>query len=445
MKNILIPEDIPSSNKGEAALFYGLKETLKVFEPMKILLFSVNPEEDRRNYGDEAHVIDSRGITPGHILDGRGTKLAKLKNYLAFFLKHLCFLTLYMFTGRRVLKILRREVWQAYLTADIVVMSHDSIFAIFYHGLLFRLFALLRKPTAVFAGTIVPPHAGKSSFERAFRNWLTGVCLKRASVITLREDLSQAYLKGLGVNGRGGPPVVVYPDLAFLVKPVPEERSKYILKGEGLDKIGKPLVGLAVSQRTLELAFPGLARKDRMERAVNVFAELVDFIIEQLGACVVFVPHSIGPSRKVDDRVTADWISGRSRNADGIVNVRGDYNSREIKGLAGHLDMTVGTRLHFTIDATSMSVPSLLITGHDDFRCHGIIGKMLGQHEYLYDIAKMDSRSLISLTKGLWDKRELIRRDLAERILVIKEQAYQHGVVVRDVCENLGKQPPRQS
>lgn len=39
MIKILIPEDIPSDNKGEAALFFGMVESLKEIGPHQITLF----------------------------------------------------------------------------------------------------------------------------------------------------------------------------------------------------------------------------------------------------------------------------------------------------------------------------------------------------------------------------------------------------------------------
>ena len=81
MKRILIPEDIPSHNKGEAALFYGMLESMKCLGNIEVDLFSLNPDADGASYGKYANIVDSRSITPGHIIDGAGSTKRKAFNY----------------------------------------------------------------------------------------------------------------------------------------------------------------------------------------------------------------------------------------------------------------------------------------------------------------------------------------------------------------------------
>jgi len=432
MIKILVPEDIPSTNKGEAALFFGMKETLRALIPCEISLFSQNPTEDKQHYEDEARIIDSRGITPAHILDGRGTKAYKLWNYCVFLMKHATFLLLYRLMGKGATRIMKRDVWRSYVESDIILMSHDSFFALFYHAPLLIFFRKLNKVSALYAATILPPDPRATPIVAAVRKWFAKYALSKASLITLREELSYRYVKPLLSEGKQVPPIEVYPDLAFLLKPGDE----FDLKKENLPE-GKVLVGMAISQRKLEFAFPEMSSiEDRREKALDSIVNLVDYITRELDGIVVFVPHSIGPTKKLDDRVTAQWILEKASQKEKIIIIRNEYNPMELKAMASYFDMTIGTRLHFTIDATSTYVPSMLITHKEDFRCHGIVGKMLGQGRYLYNIESIDHRTLITMAQELWSNRVAIRKELGDRVSVLKHDTLKHGERLKEIYED---------
>ena len=103
--------------------------------------------------------------------------------------------------------------------------------------------------------------------------------------------------------------------------------------------------------------------------------------------------------------------------------------------MAACLDMTIGTRLHFTIDAVCAGVPSLLISHDGDFRCHGIIGSMLEMQDHVYNIDHIDTESLIKSVTDLWQKREAVRAHLLERMKSIQKETYRHGEVALALYE----------
>jgi polysaccharide pyruvyl transferase WcaK-like protein len=433
MIKLVIPEDIPSQNKGEAALFYGLKESLKPYGDVDVTLFSLHPEIDRANYAGEATVIDARGVTPAHMLDAQGGKLAKVFNYLNFIAKHLFFGILYKLVGKGAARFMSSPVWQAYSEADLILLSHDSFYTPFYHGPQALLFRFMGKPAVIYAAT-VKRGGNKAQLKTRIIDAWVAFTSKRLTLITLREDLSKAYLNEIGVTEKDVP-IKIYPDLAFIVPPVPKDEAWELLRKEGVPE-GRTLIGMAMSQRKLDFAFPGRQMPNRRERALAPIIELTDYLIEKLDATIVFIPHSIGPTEILDDRITADLIREKSRHPEKILIIRNEYSSRQLKGMASCLDMTVGTRLHFTIDAVSSSVPSLLITHDGDLRCHGIIGGMLGMEEYLYNIDTIDSGSLIRMAGDLWGKREETRTYLTGIMEGIKKETYRHGEEALALVQN---------
>ncbi|MCU7858717.1 MAG: polysaccharide pyruvyl transferase family protein [Candidatus Thiodiazotropha sp. (ex Lucinoma kastoroae)] len=438
MIKILIPEDIPSANKGEAALFFGMIESLKVIGPHKITLFSLHPENDHKYYGDKATLIDSTGITPQHMLDSLGSNWYKLSNYLRFLYKHTVFLLLHPLLRNRILRIMQHPVWRAYIDADLILMSHDSFYTPFYHGPLILFFRLLGKRVMLYAATIIPPHPYQSAWKIRFRNWFNSFVLSRAHVITLRETLSYDYVKGLGVE-QLGTRVECHADLAFILPPVGEEEINRIFKVEKLPQ-KRPLIGVAFTQRKLEFAFPDIPSKaDRQQKALAPIVKMIDYLTGELDATVVFVPHSIGPTPKVDDRITADWIQEKASSPEKLKILRSDYTPNELKGLASRLDLTIGARLHFTIDATSQGVPSLLITHREDFRCHGIIGETLNQQDYIYNIEDIHEETLIPIVRKLWENRKEVREYLLDQMTSIQSDVYQHGHLTKELLEKNSK------
>ncbi|MCK9294122.1 MAG: polysaccharide pyruvyl transferase family protein [Desulfobulbaceae bacterium] len=433
MIKLLIPEDFPSQNKGEASLFYGLKESLRPYGNANITLFSLHPEIDRVNYAGEATVIDARGITPAHILDGQGGKFTKTFNYLNFIAKHLLFGVLYTFVGKNAARIMSNPVWQAYSEAELILMSHDSFYTPFYNGTQALLFKLMGKPTVIYAATIKRGEEKANLKTRIIDAWVAFTS-KQLTLITLREDLSKAYLTEIGVTEKDLP-IKVFPDLAFIVPPVSKDEAWELLRKERVPE-GRPLIGMAISQRKLDFAFPGHDIPDRRNRALAPLVELTDFITGELDAVVVFIPHSIGPTQILDDRITADMIREKSRNPEKILIIRNEYSSQQLKGMAACLDMTVGTRLHFTIDAVCSSVPSLLITHDGDLRCHGIIGSMLGMQNYIYNIDSIDADSLIKMAADLWEKRAEVSSHLTGVMDGIKKDTYRHGEEAMALVQN---------
>lgn len=429
---ILIAEDIPSHNKGEAALFFGLIQSLKCFGNFDLTLFSIHPDIEAENYKGYADIVDARGVTPAHMLDSQGSAIHKAFNYINFWFKHASFFALNKIMGQKTLDIMTSPVWKAYLEADIVLISHDSFFTPLYHGLQALFCKLLKKPTFIYAGTVKPVNTNQNSRKRKIIDKFLGFALKHLTGITVRETLSKDYLASIGITPKTLP-LEVYPDLAFILPPEKEEAADAILRKEGVP-MGEKIVGMAFSQRKLDFAFPDKPNMpDRWERALEPIIEAVNYVTETLDADILFVAHSIGPTRILDDRVTADMIKTKVKSPDRLYIMRGEYTPMELKAVAAKLDMTIGTRLHFTIDAVCNNVPSVLITQDGDLRCHGIVGDMLEQKDYVYNIDNISSDTLIECIKSLWQNRDNVRSFLNTKIKEVKRDTYRNGEFIHNI------------
>ncbi|MFH1984397.1 MAG: polysaccharide pyruvyl transferase family protein [Pseudomonadota bacterium] len=429
MINILIPEDIPSANKGEAALFFGIAKSLTIFKDSRIHLFSMNPEEDGRAYGGHAEIVDARGLVPAHLLDGNGSFLHKLINYFKFIGKCASFGLMYRLAGPWCRSCVKHAAWRRGMAADIVLMCHDSFYAPLYHGPMMMLFKMLKKPVMLYGSSIMPPDLSGSWVETRARDAFNRFILNKADWITLRERHSYHYVRFLGVTRAD-----VYPDLAFIVDTASDAEIDSIFEEEGIPEHA-PLCGFAFSQKELDFAHPNLPLPQRKETAIEAIVAMMNHLTGVLGIHAVFIPHAIGPTARVDDRIAADWIRDRCANNDMIHIIRNDYGQRQLKGMASRLDLTVGTRLHFTIDAVCHHVPSMLITHRGEFRCHGIIGEMLGQARFVYNIETLSPDDLIELVTALWENRFEVREDLSRRLPAIVDSTAGHAARVRRILK----------
>ncbi len=420
---ILIAEDIPSHNKGEEALFLGLVESLKPLGATEIAMLSCNPLVDAKNYQGMANIIDARGITPAHLVDYTSAgRFGKYLNMLQFFFKYAAFGMLYKVLGRKALGIMTNSVWRAYCDADLVLMAHDNFFSPRYHGLLANFCHALGKKAVIYAGTTENPlfHSNKR-FARA----LLKSSLEKLPLILLREEISRKNLGKLGMD-ISKPNIAVHTDLAFLVEPISREEANALLDKENIPR-DRPIIGMTMTRRKLHFAYRHLPLEERYRKGTEAMTALVDYMTEKIGATVVFLPHSIGPTKMLDDRIIAEEIRSGAVNPARIFNIGTEYSVRQLKGMAGEFDMAVGARLHFIIDAVCKHVPSLLITHDGDARCHGIIGQMAGLEQWLYNVDNIEAGSLIALTQKLWDEKQAIKTYLESKVPVLKEDTYMHG------------------
>ena len=91
--------------------------------------------------------------------------------------------------------------------------------------------------------------------------------------------------------------------------------------------------------------------------------------------------------------------------------------------------------MHATIASTSMLVPTLAIAYSD--KTHGVIGEMLGYRAYVLDIKDLTYDSLISKLDDAWKKRDVIKKDLAIKIPMIREKAMLNGKLIKDALSDI--------
>lgn len=406
MLTFFIPEKIPSHNKGEEAILRGIVRTLDFVEDKKIYLYSDSSSYDSTKYRDCAEII-----TETLILDSKASASKKLWYAVKYILLHLIYACSYRISEKMTRRIFRKKLWKVYNNVDVILAGHDNSYSTM-HNFLILFCRAIKKPIVIYGSSILP-----YVHRRVWIKLLTRFCLNKADLITTRERITYNVL--VNVIGIKKDLIKVTADKAFLLEPVSRVRAKELLnKYEVL--IGQDnVIGMTVLHKT------GVLNQLNINTTEHLlfFSKLVDFMIGQTNATIIFFPHSIGPDPANDDRIAAQIVFDLCQVKKNIRLITDDLSVAELKGMIGCCDFFIGERTHSVINAVAMCVPAISLSHPGDNRTVGILGKMVGMEKRIYDIRNMDINSVCALCIDAWHNREKIRKSLEYRIPRIVESS----------------------
>ncbi len=230
------------------------------------------------------------------------------------------------------------EVLKTIRHSDIVLSGGGTLLqdgtstrSLIYYLAIIKMAKLFKKRVMLYANGIGPVNG------RLNRRLVKSV-VNTVDMITLREKLSEADLRSIGVSK---PNIIVTADPAFTLKSITDSEADKILVSEGVPQ-DKQLVGVSV--RAWSRALGG---DEYLEKIARVCDNLV-----KAGKNVVFVPMEYPKDLDVSRRV----ISKMSQKAYIIEN---RYNPPQIMGIVGRLDLMLSMRLHTLIFAAVKNVPML--------------------------------------------------------------------------------------
>jgi len=158
--------------------------------------------------------------------------------------------------------------------------------------------------------------------------------------LTVRDEESKLVLEDAGVTRQ----ITVTADPAMLLESEPFTRRMLAAEGIPLDA---RLVGMSVRE-------PGRAAEHLDEASYHaLLGEVGDFLVRRLDATLVFVPMEADDVRHAHAVLSHMTAARRGRI------LHGSYRPGQILGLARHLDLAVGMRLHFLMFMAMAGVPFL--------------------------------------------------------------------------------------
>ena len=242
-----------------------------------------------------------------------------------------------------------RSLMKLYSTADLVIpvgggylWGSDRVDSIFNLALLLHpivITTILRKQTVLFSQSVGP-------FSHAIERTMLKLVLNASGALLLvREDQSLALLRDLGVRNS-----VRSVDAGFLF----ESEHDIDLRGQlGLEPT-QFLVGVTVRQ-WLDHA--------EQQRYQDACVQMIDYLIEQYNAHVVFIPQVTAALIGDDDRTVSRAVLNAVQRQDCVHLMEGKSDHHQVKAMYANLDLMswYGTRFHSVIFALTSYVPAIAI------------------------------------------------------------------------------------
>lgn len=428
MLKVFIAEQVPSSNKGEATLMYGIRKTIQHHsqETVRFYLCSSDQSADQVAYGEDVEILNSPGLIP--VAYGI-SKLTKITLIVWSAFKHLLFWAGYKIAGNSSFILFKDPLWHKYITSDVILIGHDNSFSK-YHLFLIFFGLLLKKPVAIY-GTTIMPKVLKPSFFAKIGRYL----LNRVSLITTREQLTFNFLQEIGVTK---PPMYCTADKAFLLDPADIDTSSNLALDILTKKAKGPLLGvmLVKGSNVFKAAFGDLSLSGeiRYQRHIQELAKTLDNLCNKIKCHIVFVPHSIGPKKEADDRLVHQDVAALMQHKEHITLLENDLDAMTLKGLMGKFDMTISERTHGGIASATMNVPTLWISHPGDIRTYGIVGHTLKMSDCLYDISELNSDTLTTKILSIWQDREAVTKRLKTNNQEARDLALKNGYYFNKYC-----------
>lgn len=426
--NLLIAENIPSKNKGEATIFGGIKISLQCIGNVSYSMFSENPLEDLHQYPD----VKIINIKKNFFLKNSKSWINKIFSSILAFFSHSIFFFSYKMIGKKIQFFFRSEIWKSYVESEIIIIGHNGSFGLgltsvgspllFQHVYIPLFCKWVGKKVILYSGSIPKLDQGLvKHFVFLFR-WV----LNRLDLITLRCPSSYTIIKELKIKNEN---VNVFPDVAFLLEPSSTEIAENINHIENIPSKGIK-VGIIVTQEKAEISNTSLNLQESREKHIDEISKFIDHIILKYNAHVIFIPHCIGIYKELDDRVIAQDIINKCHNIDNIINVTTEYSANDLKGFLGTIDFLISERIHAVVNAISMGTPSILVTNKNDNRKE-IVESILDL--IIMDIENFSTDNLIYFFDLLVQKKATT--DLVSRLIsqteTLRKKARNNGEAVK--------------
>lgn len=425
MTEIFIAEEIPSLNKGEAAILLGMLESFRSLGDVKVSLLSLHPELDEPRYMDRVNVVGE--IENLHLSRNfNRSVIVRIFESILVLPQYLFFITFYKIFGLNVLKIMKKEIWKEYCKSDLIIIGHDGMFGgMFghvYFSQVYNLFIakIFKKPIVIYGGSV-----------KFFNKWqlvIAKFVLKRVDLITLRDAITYEYLQDIGVDMHH---THLTADLAYLMPSTPLKRVREIMLQENIDKNNGPLIGITMTREICCLAFSNIENlEERYQESVKFFSRVVNYLVDKLNAMIIFIPHCIGPTKELDDRIVAKDFYQLVEHKHRVKVIDREYTPEELKGLISQFDLFIGERLHSVVGSISTCVPSIAILypAPRNEILKGVLDK-----KWICNIETINFNTLTSKIVDIWSEKEEVKKDLMDKVAVVKERAMLNGELLKNL------------
>lgn len=257
-------------------------------------------------------------------------------------------------------------------------------------------------PFVIWGASIGPFERG-SSFEKQMAHHLK----HEVDLILVREEETKRYLQSIGVADN----VRVLADPAFMMQPEPCS-----------EKLPAAYVCINFSDLMAKYVTRG-----NMEQWLDYCAQMIDLLAEVTTLPLVFVPHVKA------DYSFAQRILPKAKHADRVVLLSDKLNAAQMKGVIAKAECNIACRTHSTIASFSSSVPTLSL-GYS-IKSKGLNLQMYGHEDFLIYKEEITPQKVKEVFVQMCAQNEAIRKQLAEKNIVVKQQSLDAGRCLKELIE----------
>lgn len=295
-----------------------------------------------------------------------------------------------------------------------LLQNGTSTRSLLYYLAIIKIAKLLHKRVMLYANGIGPVTGG-------FNQKLVSTVINTVDVITLREKLSEADLRSIGVSN---PNVSVTADAAFKLESISSADAEKLLEKEGFEDRGKARIGVSV--RAWSKAKYG-------EDYISKLAKACDNIADTRKE-IIFIPMQYPKDIAVSKKV-----SSMMKNKSYVLTNR--YTPAEMMGIVGRVDVMVSMRLHTLIFAAVKNIPMV-----------GIIYDPKIEY-YLKELdmpeggdvrsEKLDSDRITSVTLDIFENMNKYKSILKSKADIMMSKADENDVLLSQQLDIIRKEKER--
>ena len=403
---IVITNLYSAANRGDAAIVKGMKNALSEYFPdSEFVVLSKHYKVAQEITGIESHPPLIRRLKFfGYV------RLVYLLAWAYFYGKGIKLPT--FGKGDRIKSYLEADlilsVGGGYLNDNYPVAMIRWLFE-FYFG------RLLGKKVVIYANSVGP-------FNRFWLRPIVRFVFNRLDLITLRDPQSKDALDAIGVVSSR---IHITADAAWCMKTLSREEGLRLLKKE-IPDLGYASLRISISVRHWE--FYSEDSSDAHERYIMAFAALVEHLVEERNADVLFLSTctAIGGYRH-DDRAVAHEIIRNIRSSSKGRVIEREYLPEELSSIYANMDLHIGTRMHSNILAMLSETPIAAIQYEP--KTEGMMNSF-GLSNWLINIEEINPRRLIEIVDKAIEKKDLIKSQIVKNLPELKNKSKDNARLV---------------
>jgi len=213
--------------------------------------------------------------------------------------------------------------------------------------------------------------------------------------------------------------------------PSDKRRINQLLSQYGI-KPNERIVGLSISKSINMLQYN---YKSSMSYAKykEIICRMIEYVTDKLEARILIIPQVTGPAITNDDRIISKEVYESLEDVHNVVLISEDLFPEDLKGIIGICNLFIGSRMHASIAALSMAIPTIAI-GYSH-KTWGIM-KMMGQENFIFNLEEISLDNMFNKIDLAWENREEISRELKNKTEELQRSAFYNAILVNKLLSN---------